>query len=119
MTFRNRYGAHAGCIEWGAFAWHLTSGYFVHALERARRHFETIEVDRLRVKPKVKITGEFYLQTVEGAPNYNIHHWLETEGAEFIPRRSPSGSIIRLASMCKVSRSVSASTDMPASSWRG
>ncbi len=71
--------------KWGAFAWHLTSGYFVHALERARRHFETIEVDRLRVKPKVKITGEFYLQTVEGAPNYNIHHWLETEGAEVYP----------------------------------
>lgn len=71
--------------NWGAFAWHLTSRYFVRALERARRHFETIEVDRLRVKPKVKITGEFYLQTVEGAPNYNIHHWLETEGAEVYP----------------------------------
>ena len=45
----------------------------------------TIEVDRLRVKPKVKITGEFYLQTVEGDPNYNIHRWLEAEGAEVYP----------------------------------
>ena len=71
--------------KWGALAWHVTSGYFVRALERARRHFETIEVDRLRVKPKVKITGEFYLQTVEGAPNYNIHRWLESEGAEVYP----------------------------------
>ena len=33
----------------------------------------------------VKITGEFYLQTVEGDPNYNIHRWLEAEGAEVYP----------------------------------
>jgi predicted nucleotide-binding protein (sugar kinase/HSP70/actin superfamily) len=39
----------------------------------------------LRVKPLVKITGEFYLQTVEGEPNYNIHRWLESEGAEVYP----------------------------------
>ena len=45
----------------------------------------TIEVDRLRVKPTVKITGEFYLQTVEGDPNYNIHRWLEAEGARGLP----------------------------------
>lgn len=69
----------------GALAWYLTTDYFVEALARVRRHFETIEVDRLRVKPKVKITGEFYLQTVEGAPNYDIHHWLEQEGAEVYP----------------------------------
>jgi predicted nucleotide-binding protein (sugar kinase/HSP70/actin superfamily) len=49
------------------------------------RKFEAIEVDRLRVKPVVKITGEFYLQTVEGDPNYNIHRWLEQEGAEVYP----------------------------------
>jgi len=71
--------------KWGTFAWHLTTDYFVRALAHARRHFETIAVDRLRVKPKVKITGEFYLQTVEGAPNYNIHRWLEAEGAEVYP----------------------------------
>ncbi len=35
--------------------------------------------------PVVKITGEFYLQTVEGDPNYNIHSWLESEGAEVYP----------------------------------
>ncbi|MFQ5623529.1 MAG: hypothetical protein ACE5FS_09045, partial [Paracoccaceae bacterium] len=49
------------------------------------RHFAAVEVDRLRVKPMVKITGEFYLQTVEGDPNYNIHAWLEDEGAEVYP----------------------------------
>src|SRR5207249_1485329 len=58
--------------------WHLTTPYFSRAMREVRRKFAEIEVDRLRVKPKVKITGEFYLQTVEGDPNYNIHRWLES-----------------------------------------
>jgi predicted nucleotide-binding protein (sugar kinase/HSP70/actin superfamily) len=70
---------------WSALAWHLTTPYFTHALRAIRRDFAAIEVDRLRAKPTVKITGEFYLQTVEGAPNYNIHRWLEGEGAEVYP----------------------------------
>jgi predicted nucleotide-binding protein (sugar kinase/HSP70/actin superfamily) len=65
--------------------WHLTTPYFARALREVHRKFSAIEVDRLRVKPKVKITGEFYLQTVEGDPNYNIHRWLEAEGAEVYP----------------------------------
>lgn len=69
----------------GALFWAMSNRHFARALKRARRHFETVEVDRLRVKPKVKITGEFYLQTVEGDPNYNIHSWLEAEGAEVYP----------------------------------
>jgi len=36
-------------------------------------------------KAESRITGEFYLQTVEGEPNYNIHRWLEAEGAEVYP----------------------------------
>jgi predicted nucleotide-binding protein (sugar kinase/HSP70/actin superfamily) len=71
--------------KWGTLLWHLTTDYFVKALREVRRRFDAIEVDRLRVKPTVKITGEFYLQTVEGAPNYNIHRWLESEGAEVYP----------------------------------
>jgi len=69
----------------GALAWQLMTGYFADAMREVRRHFDQIEVDRLRVKPVVKITGEFYLQTVEGEPNYNIHRWLESEGAEVYP----------------------------------
>lgn len=75
-----RWGA-----QWGAAAWHLSTGYFVRALREVRRRYDTIELDRLRVKPVVKLTGEFYLQTVEGDPNYNIHRWLEAEGAEVYP----------------------------------
>jgi len=71
--------------RWGSLLWHLSTGYFVEALREVRKRFDTIEVDRLRVKPVVKITGEFYLQTVEGDPNYHIHRWLESEGAEVRP----------------------------------
>src|SRR5256712_4582790 len=71
--------------SWRSVTWHLTSSYFTKALREIHRKFSTIEVDRLRVKPTVKITGEFYLQTVEGDPNYNIHRWLEAEGAEVYP----------------------------------
>lgn len=70
---------------WGALTWHLTTRYFTSAMREVRRRFERVEVDRLRVKPVVKLTGEFYVQTVEGAPNYHIHRWLETEGAEVYP----------------------------------
>lgn len=71
--------------HWGTLAWYLATPYFVKAMREVRRRFDAIEVDRLRVKPVVKITGEFYLQTVEGDPNYNIHRWLEAEGAEVYP----------------------------------
>ena len=71
--------------KWSTPLWYLSSDYFVEALREVHRRFAAIEVDRLRVKPVVKITGEFYLQTVEGAPNYNIHQWLEQEGAEVYP----------------------------------
>jgi len=68
-----------------AITWHLTTSSFTRALREIRQKFAAIEVDRLRVKPVVKLTGEFYLQTVEGEPNYNIHRWLEAEGAEVYP----------------------------------
>jgi predicted nucleotide-binding protein (sugar kinase/HSP70/actin superfamily) len=70
---------------YASVAWHLTTSYFTKALREVHRRFAAIEVDRVRVKPAVKITGEFYLQTVEGDPNYNIHRWLEAEGAEVYP----------------------------------
>ncbi len=69
----------------GTPLWYLGTRYFQKALREVRDRFSKIEIDRLRVKPVVKITGEFYLQTVEGEANYNIHRWLEEEGAEVYP----------------------------------
>ncbi|MCC6739259.1 MAG: hypothetical protein IT452_09445 [Planctomycetia bacterium] len=71
--------------KWGALAWTLFSRYYTNALKDVRRIFEKVEVDRLRVKPRVKITGEFWLQTHEGDGNYDIKRWLEREGAEVVP----------------------------------
>lgn len=65
--------------------WHVFTGYFAKALKEVKSLWDEVEVDRLRVKPKVKITGEFWLQTHEGDGNYNIKRWLEKEGAEVIP----------------------------------
>ena len=52
------------------------------ALQRARQRLGEIEVDRLRVKPLVKVTGEFFAQTTEGDGNFHMFEFLEREGAE-------------------------------------
>lgn len=43
-----------------------------------------IEVDRLRVKPVVKVTGEFWAQTTEGDGNFRMLAFLESEGAHVL-----------------------------------
>ncbi|MGE0320930.1 MAG: 2-hydroxyglutaryl-CoA dehydratase [Polyangiaceae bacterium] len=52
------------------------------ALRRSRKWFEAIPVDRLRLKPKVAIIGEFWAMTTEGDGNYALQRFVETEGAE-------------------------------------
>ena len=52
------------------------------ALYRARRHFAAVPVDRLLVKPKVSVIGEFWAMTTEGDGNYHLQRFLEQEGAE-------------------------------------
>jgi predicted nucleotide-binding protein (sugar kinase/HSP70/actin superfamily) len=81
-VFRNRPNRGK---KYGTLAWHLLSNYFTRALREVRRKWDTIEVDHLRVKAKVKITGEFWLQTHEGEGNYNIKRWLEQEESEVVP----------------------------------
>ena len=46
--------------------------------------FNEIEIDRLRVKPIVKITGEFWAQTTEGDGNFNMFNFLQREGAQVL-----------------------------------
>lgn len=52
------------------------------ALWKCRKLFRDIEVDRTQIKPKVSVIGEFWAMTTEGAGNYNLHRFLEEEGAE-------------------------------------
>ncbi|MBK9974209.1 MAG: 2-hydroxyglutaryl-CoA dehydratase [Planctomycetes bacterium] len=52
------------------------------ALKDIRKMFAAVKCDFTRVKPKVKITGEFWAMTTEGDGNYKIGRWLEGEGAQ-------------------------------------
>jgi predicted nucleotide-binding protein (sugar kinase/HSP70/actin superfamily) len=60
----------------------LKGGDFLPPLHQVRDRFNGIEIDRLRVKPIVKITGEFWAQTTEGDGNFNMFRFLEREGAQ-------------------------------------
>jgi predicted nucleotide-binding protein (sugar kinase/HSP70/actin superfamily) len=53
-------------------------------LTRCRDWYNEVDVDRLRVKPIVKITGEFWAQTTEGDGNFNMFAFLEREGAQVL-----------------------------------
>src|SRR5580692_949790 len=57
---------------------------YVNALHTCRDQINTIEVDRFRVKPVIKITGEFWAQTTEGDGNFNMFAFLEREGAQVL-----------------------------------
>jgi len=54
------------------------------ALQAVHDQLATIEVDRLRVKPVVKIIGEFWAQTTEGDGNFHMFEFLEREGAQVL-----------------------------------
>jgi predicted nucleotide-binding protein (sugar kinase/HSP70/actin superfamily) len=57
---------------------------YKEALQAVCDQLETIEVDRLRVKPVVKIIGEFWAQITEGDGNFNMFEFLEREGAQVL-----------------------------------
>jgi predicted nucleotide-binding protein (sugar kinase/HSP70/actin superfamily) len=61
---------------------HLYSAEFVGQMREARRRLGEIEVDHTRVKPVVKIVGEFWAQLTEGDGNFNMFSFLEGEGAQ-------------------------------------
>src|SRR5947209_2929103 len=68
----------------GKFVHQLKGDDYVPALERCRDKFNAVEIDRLRVKPIVKITGEFWAQTTEGDGNFNMFNFLQKEGAQVL-----------------------------------
>ncbi len=68
----------------GKFVNQIKGDDYTSALRHCRDRFDTIEIDRLRVKPIVKITGEFWAQTTEGDGNFNMFSFLEREGAQVL-----------------------------------
>jgi hypothetical protein len=89
--------------------WHLVTDYFTAALREVFRRFDAIEVDRLQPKPVVKITGEFYLQTVEAIPTTTSTVGWNPKARRSIPPPSRCGSIICCAFVRSRSRIISAS----------
>jgi predicted nucleotide-binding protein (sugar kinase/HSP70/actin superfamily) len=68
----------------GKFVDQLMSTEYVEGFHAVREKLERIRVDRTRVKPVVKITGEFWAQTTEGDGNFNMFAFLEREGAQVL-----------------------------------
>ncbi len=64
---------------------HLRGKEFKDLLERCRQRIDTIRIDRLRLKPIVKIIGEFWAQTTESGGNYWMFDFIEREGAQVQP----------------------------------
>ena len=61
---------------------HLYAEDFLKVMHGACQRLNQVEVDRTRVKPIVKITGEFWAQLTEGDGNFNMFAFLEQEGAQ-------------------------------------
>src|SRR6202171_4645546 len=72
---------------WNSWAKVYENAYgkpYLEALEACRARIDEIEVDRTKVKPVVKITGEFWASITEGDGNFNMFRFLEREGAQVI-----------------------------------
>jgi predicted nucleotide-binding protein (sugar kinase/HSP70/actin superfamily) len=63
---------------------HIYGDIYVNALQECAEKLNRIEVDRTKVKPIVKITGEFWAQTTEGDGNFHMFEFLEREGAQVL-----------------------------------
>jgi predicted nucleotide-binding protein (sugar kinase/HSP70/actin superfamily) len=95
---------------------HLYGPQTREALSAARKRIGAIEVDRLRVKPVVKVTGEFWAQTTEGDGNFRMFSFLEREGAQVMVE--PIGTwIMYMLWLAKANRIHRKDIDYPTPKW--
>lgn len=104
----------------GKFADALLGKEYIEAMQEVADRLRAVPVDRTRVKPIVKITGEFWAQTTEGDGNYKMFPFLEREGAQVLVE--PIGTwimyMIHQAKQANTDRAgVSEDEAMPAA-WR-
>jgi predicted nucleotide-binding protein (sugar kinase/HSP70/actin superfamily) len=76
---------------------HLWGAQTRGMLRSAGAALHEIEVDRLRVKPVVKVIGEFWAQTTESAGNFGMLAFLEREGAQVLPESLSSWVLFLLS----------------------
>lgn len=60
----------------------LTRKDLVAEMRAVAAMYDQVKLDPFRVKPVVKLMGEFWAQTTEGPGNFHMHRFLEKEGAE-------------------------------------
>jgi len=70
--------------SWGKVYENLYGKPYVDALAACRARLDEVEIDRTKVKPVIKITGEFWASLTEGDGNFNMFRFLEREGAQVI-----------------------------------
>src|SRR3989475_1343675 len=104
----------------GKFLHQLFGDEIVSALRQVRDRFAAIPIDRTRVKPIVKITGEFWAQTTEGDGNFNMFRFLEKEGAQVVVE--PIGTWIcylmhQVVQQCRDEKGLKQGAALPPS-WR-
>jgi predicted nucleotide-binding protein (sugar kinase/HSP70/actin superfamily) len=68
----------------GKFLDQLFGDSYMNAFRDLGAKIDAVEIDRTRVKPLVKITGEFWAQTTDGDGNFNMFKFLEREGAQVL-----------------------------------
>lgn len=104
----------------GKFLDQLFGTSYTDAFRAVGERLGRVKVDRTRVKPIVKVTGEFWAQTTEGDGNFNMFKFLEREGAQVLVE--PIGTwIMYLIHQAKLAtkdrQGVSEEEAMPAA-WR-
>ena len=92
---------------------HLWGVYTRELLHASAAPLHEVEVDRLRVKPVVKVIGEFWAQTTESAGNFNMLALLEREGAQALPE-SISSWVMFLLSQARTKALDRRGLDVPA-----
>ena len=58
----------------------------IKAMWQCRKVLGKVNLNRIQPKAKVMVMGEFWAAMTEGDGNYNLHKFLEAEGAECIPQ---------------------------------
>jgi predicted nucleotide-binding protein (sugar kinase/HSP70/actin superfamily) len=56
----------------------------IKALKKCKKILKKVKLNRLQLKPKVMVMGEFWAALTNSDGNYHIHRFLEQEGAEVI-----------------------------------
>ncbi len=66
----------------------VTRGDLAAEMTSVGAKYDELALDPFRVKPVVRLIGEFWAQLTEGAGNFHMHRFLEKEGAEVYVDRS-------------------------------